>query len=71
MQSGPDDIILFPPSTRPGSVAESSYNPIVRLPDGSFINAPIIAKIGATTDDLMNPDDTILHDRYQNRSIGT
>lgn len=72
------DEVIFPPSTaRPGSVAENTYSPIVRLPDGtfflfeilkesgSFINAPIIAKVGAQEDLLIKSDSSILHDRFQ------
>lgn len=47
----------FPPAAAsPGSVGDAAYSPIVRLPDGSFLNAPQIGNATGWHDKVVSVD---------------
>lgn len=47
----------FPPlQASPGSVGDAGYSPIVKLPDGSFINAPQVANATGVHDRVVSID---------------
>ena len=47
----------FPPVTAvPGSVADTRYSPLVQLPDGSVINAPVVADATGRHDKVLSLD---------------
>ncbi|WP_380169601.1 hypothetical protein [Jannaschia sp. R86511] len=54
VQAGPGG---FPPAVaRPGSVGEAGYSPLVRLPDGTVLNAPHVANATGTHDKLLRTE---------------
>lgn len=51
----------FPPAeARPGSVGESGYSPIVEMPDGTVLNAPVIAASSGRLDRIVQLDRALL-----------
>ncbi len=47
----------FPPVTaRPGSVADDLYSPLVQLPDGAVVNAPVVADATGQHDKVVSLD---------------
>jgi hypothetical protein len=49
----------FPPVTaQPGSVADATYSPLVRLPGGAVVNAPVVADDTGTHDKVVALDTT-------------
>ncbi len=47
----------FPPVTaQPGSVADASYSPLVQLPGGAVVNAPVVADDTGTHDKVVSLD---------------
>jgi len=51
----------FPPAeARPGSVADGNYSPFVELPDGTVLNAPVIATASGALDRVTQLDRSLL-----------
>ncbi len=60
---GPEHVVAgtpgtgFPPVTaRPGSVADDRYSPLVQLPDGAVVNAPVVADATGQHDKVVSLD---------------
>lgn len=56
----------FPPlEARPGAVAETGYSPLVRLPDGTILNAPHVANDTGRADKALELDFARRQVRYE------
>lgn len=56
----------FPPlDARPGAIAEDGYSPLVRLPDGTILNAPHVANDTGRADKVVELDTRAKRVRYE------
>lgn len=51
----PDPVTGFPPSVaEPGAIGDANYSPLIELPDGTILNAPVVANMTGRSDRVID-----------------